>query len=162
MPWTVAQTHPNAAGVACANLHRQGFEYYNPMIKERVKLKHGVAWRSAQMFSNYLFVQIVDQWRALKLTNGISQLLMLEHEKPALIQDEYIISLRAKEGKDGLIVLNKSKFNKSNAVQVKSGPFAYQVGMFDGMSSRDRVFVLLSMLGTKRRVEIAEDNLVAV
>jgi len=132
------------------------------MISERVKLKHGFTWRTVQMFSNYLFVEIVDQWRALKSTNGISQLLMLEHEKPAIIQDEYIAKLRSQENKDGVIVLGKSKFKKYDSVQIKSGPFAYDVGVFDGLSSHDRVFVLLSFLGTQRRVEMREDNLILV
>lgn len=127
-----------------------------------MKLKHGMGWRKVQLFSNYLFVEIVDQWRAVKSTMGISQLLMVGDEKPAFVTDDYIKALQDKQGDDGLIVLGRSKFKNGNAVQVKSGPFAYEVGKFDGVSSRDRVFILLSMLGSQCRIEIKEDNLVAV
>lgn len=162
MFWAVAQTHPNAAGIACVNLHRQGFTYYNPLLKERYKSKRGLTYRTVQFFSNYIFVQIENQWRAVKSTKGILQLLTVENEKPAVVRDEFIADLKARENHEGLIVLGTSKFKTGNAVQIKSGPFAFQVGVFDGMSTRDRVFVLLSVLGTKRRVELLEDNLVAV
>jgi transcriptional antiterminator RfaH len=109
-----------------------------------------------------LFVEIIDQWRAVKSTRGILNLLMSEDEKPAVIEDSYITSLRARENKDGLIILGQSKFKNGNAVQIKAGPFAHAVGIFDGMGSRDRVYILLSMLGTKRRIEMSEGNLVAV
>lgn len=162
LPWSVAQTHPNAAAIACANLKRQGFSFYNPLIKERVKLKHGFTWRTAQMFSNYLFVEIVDQWRAVKSTIGISHVLMSESEKPGVMKDEFILGLKAKENSEGFIILGQSKFKQESKVQVKAGPFAYMTGKFDGLSSHDRVYVLLSMLGTERRIEMREDNLIAV
>lgn len=160
MFWAVAQTHPNAAGIACVNLTRQGFTHYNPKMKERIKGR--AAYRAVQLFSNYIFVAIENQWRAVRSTKGILDLLMLEHEKPAFVSDEYIAGLKAREDKDGLIVLKQSKFKHGEAVQVKHGAFAFQNGLFDCVSSHDRVFILLSMLGTQRRVELAEDNLVAV
>lgn len=132
------------------------------MIKERVVLKVGVTWRKAQLFSNYIFVDILDQWRAVKSTVGISNVLMQESEKPAVMPIEFITGLKAQEGPDGLIRVNKSKFEKGDAVQIKSGPFAYEFAKFDGLSSRDRVYVLMSMLGTERRFEVREDNLIAV
>jgi transcription antitermination factor NusG len=158
--WAVAQTHPNAAGIACVNLKRQGFTHYNPLMKERIKGR--ATFRSVQLFSNYIFVAIENQWRAVPSTKGILDLLMLEHEKPAFVSEDYITGLRAREDKDGLIVLGQSKFKHGSKVQVKAGPFAFQNGLFDGVSSHDRVFILLSMLGTQRRVELSEDNLVAV
>lgn len=162
MSWSVAQTHPNAANIACVNLQRQGFSFYNPKIKERAVLKRGIIFRTTQMFSNYIFVDIIDQWRAVKSTKGILNLLMSESEKPGVLSDEFILSLKLKENSDGLIVLKQSKFEKGISVQVKSGPFAYAVCKFDGLSSHDRVFVMMSMLGTQRRVEMREDNLIAV
>lgn len=87
---------------------------------------------------------------------------MLEHEKPAIVREEYLADIRAREDKNGFVVLSQSKFKRGSSVQIKSGPFAYQVGVFDGMSSHERVYILLSMLGTQRRIEILEDNLVAV
>jgi len=38
---------------------------------------------------------------------------------------------------------------------------AWEIGIYDGQSSRDRSFVLFSMLGSKRRVEFDEANLIA-
>lgn len=143
------------------NLQRQGFSFENFLIRERVALKRGIGWRTVQMFSNYIFVEIVDQWRAVKSTRGISNLLMTEGEKPGVVPDEFITSLRALCGEDGLIVLNQCKFKNGDEVQIKSGPFAYMVAKFDGLSSRDRVFVMLSVLGATRRIEMREDNLVA-
>lgn len=161
MAWSVVQSHPNASNIACAHLRRQGFTYYNPRYNERVKLKRGgISWRRTQLFSNYFFVCIADQWRAIKSTTGIANLLMAESEKPASIDDSFIDMLRSKEDPTtGLIILGKSKFNSGDVVQVKSGPFAFERGLFDCKRDDDRVYILLSMLGTQRRVEMLEDNL---
>lgn len=154
------QTHPFAARKAAVNLKRQAFEYYNPICDVRVKTARGTVVRQAQLFQDYMFVFVVDRWRALKSTLGVSQLLMADADTPATVSQEVIDNLRARE-ENGIFVIGKSRFRDGQQLLVQEGPFAWESVIFDGQSSRDRVFVLLSILGTQRRVEMPEDNLVA-
>jgi hypothetical protein len=43
-------------------------------------------------------------------------------------------------------------------VRVLHGPFANRVGLYAGMKPRERVAVLLTLLGGSRRVELADGD----
>lgn len=163
MPYAVIQTHPHAANVAVRNLRRQDFEYYDPRIEVRCSARRARAMVTrVQLFPDYLFVKIVDRWRALKSTYGVRCVLECERNKPALLSDVEIERLRMLEDfETGCIVLNKPKFEVGEKVQIEAGPFALASGLYDGQKDRERVFVLLNILGAKRRVEINERDLVA-
>lgn len=148
---------------ALVNLRRQGFEYYNPRCLERHKNSSGnVVRRPAQLFVDYVFVSVVDRWRSLMATIGVSQLLMSAGGRPAEISQEVIDALRSREDASGMVVMRASRFRKGDGVELTSGPFSKTVGLYDGQSSRDRAFVLLSLLGSSRRVSVNEADLAAI
>lgn len=159
MPYAVVQTHPNAANVVVRNLRRQEFEYYDPRIEVRVKPKRArPVVKRVQLFPDYLFVKIVDRWRALKSTTGVRELLMNDPETPALLPEVEIARLRAMENDAGCVVLRKPKFEIGDKVRVNAGPFEFAEGLYEGQRGNERVAVLLGSLG---RVVVAEDKLVA-
>lgn len=163
MPWSVVQTHHNAAGVAVEHLVRQGFEVYDPRYLAKRKLADGrPGVRAVQLFPNYIFVHIVDRWRAVMSTIGVAKLLMSGDEKPAQVPPEVIDAIRGRQDKAGYVVLGKSKFEPGDRVQIKEGAFAFMTGICESQRDGDRVAILLSMLGTQRRVLIREENLVSV
>jgi transcription antitermination factor NusG len=47
-------------------------------------------------------------------------------------------------------------FRSGDRVRVVRGPFEGHFGLYDGMAPHERIFVLLSMLGTQVRAEMAE------
>lgn len=171
MPWSVLQTFPGAAEgsydlsdppsalpVALRHLMWQGFKFYNPRIKQRV----GATWRACQLFKDYVFVDgAIDRWRALNSTRGVVGLLMVSCENPAIVPEDKIRSLMERHDARGFVVLNESRYKKGQRVQVRQGPAAWGEGVFDGQKDSERVFVLMTWLGCSRRVEVAEDNLVA-
>lgn len=162
MPWSVVQTHLNAARVAGDNLARQGFNFYNPRYARKVVSARGrVTDQIFQLFPDYLFVAVVDGWRSLKSTIGVRQVLMAESEKPGLLSDDVITELRAREGDDGLVVMS-SRFALGQRVEVKAGPFNFELGIYDGQKDEERVYVLMSLLGAQRRLIMKERDLIAV
>ena len=162
MPWSVVQTRNNAAGIVTKNLQRQGFGYYNPMTGRRRVHRGQVMLRRVQLFPNYLFVLVENRWRAMCSTFGVAQLLMAEPERPAVIADNYIEELKAMEDQETeLVMLGSKNFALGQKVEVKSGPFALCVGLYDGQSDHDRVYVLLNLLGAQRRVQLDRRNLIA-
>lgn len=163
MAWSVIQTQVNAASVAVANLRQQGFAYYNPLVSERVIRKRGgVGWRRVQLFKDYLFVEINDRWRSLLSTRGVSRLLMERPELPARVSGEVIKQLRARENEHGLVHVGRGdKFHLGQSVFVAGGPFKDTAAIYDGQSTQDRAFVLLSLLGKVNRMEVHEGFLTA-
>ena len=74
---------------------------------------------------------------------------------PAAVPDTVVTSLKAREV-NGLIELPPPpRFQRGDRVRVLHGPLAGQVGLFAGMKPRERVAVLLTLLGSSRRVELA-------
>jgi transcriptional antiterminator RfaH len=70
---------------------------------------------------------------------------------------EVIADLKGRET-GGLIDLPKPpKFRPGDRLRVIHGPFAGHVGLYAGMKPRERVEVLLAILGGSQRVTLAAD-----
>lgn len=150
MFWSVVQSQPACEHRAITHIERQGFTLYAPKEKivriSRGKKVHTWRW----LFPRYLFVWIEDQWQRLFSTIGVSTVLM-NGENPARLPEHWISDLKAREH-HGLIELKRERFRKGQDVQVTGGLFAGQHGIYQGMTSRQREIILLSVLG---RVELA-------
>jgi transcription antitermination factor NusG len=51
---------------------------------------------------------------------------------------------------------------QGDTVRVLQGPFAGRLALYGGMRPRDRVLVLLQLLGAQQRVELGRDDIEAV
>jgi transcription antitermination factor NusG len=81
---------------------------------------------------------------------------------PRQIAASVIDELKGREDRKGLVQLApKPKFLDGTPVKTNSGPFAGYPMIYDGMTSRDRVNVLIELLGRKVSVELEEKLLVA-
>ena len=77
---------------------------------------------------------------------------------PAAVPAAVIADLRGRET-GGLIDLPRPpKFHPGDRLRVTSGPFAGHVGLYAGMKPRERVEVLLAILGGSQRVTLAADT----
>jgi transcription antitermination factor NusG len=68
-----------------------------------------------------------------------------------------IDELRRRE-RNGLVELPKPppRFKQGDPVKVTKGAFSGHLALFDGMTSHERVIVLLRLLGSQQRVELPE------
>lgn len=152
--WFVVQTQPNSERRAAAHLARQGFEVYFPRYLKRRSHAGKVDMVAAPLFPRYLFVAIdlvTQQWRAIRSTVGVAQLVCYG-DRPAALADDIIADLRRREDGHGLVQLNGSAFKPGEKVRVVVGAFADHLGMFESMGDSERVAVLLDLLGRKVRV----------
>lgn len=152
----------SAPRVAERHLTLRGFRFYNPLISKSNSTGQSVG----QLFPGYMFVWIVDRWRQLRSTPGIRDLLYVHNPVgeaiPARVPDHVVDRLIASQDDRGLVVLEeRRRFELGQKVQVASGPLALEYGLYDGQRDRDRVFVLMNLLGQVCRTEVREDNLVA-
>jgi transcriptional antiterminator RfaH len=152
--WACAQIDRRHERWALHCLALSGLVVYQPrIIKSRSE--------SEPLFANYLFVAVEMQWHLIRWSPGVLKLLM-SGEEPARVPDRLIAELRAREGRDGLVRLPKSgrpnnnngaKFQIGDTVRIAHGAFSGFHGLVEGMKGRERVEILLQLLG---RVEIAE------
>jgi transcriptional antiterminator RfaH len=110
-----------------------------------------------------VFVRIdiaTQRWRSVQSTFGVSR-LVLNGSDPAPLAQQVISGLKAREDSSGYVQLDqRPKFALGAKVRVLAGVFAENLGLFDGTADRDRVAILLDLLGRKVRVSI-EAELVA-
>jgi transcription antitermination factor NusG len=80
--------------------------------------------------------------------------LLRSGDKPAKVPDHIINEIRGRE-RNGLIRLpQRQRWQRGDRVRIGKGIFLGQIGLFDGMSARERVFVLLNLFGRQTRAQI--------
>jgi transcriptional antiterminator RfaH len=155
--WYVVQTQINAELKAARNLLRQGFEIYLPRYMKRRSHARKIEKVPSPLFPRYMFVQVdlaTQRWRSIQSTFGVSH-LVLQGSGPARVAPEVINSLKAREDEGGYVRLDqRPKFALGEKVRVLAGVFAENLGLFDGMADRERIAILLDLLGRKVRVSI--------
>jgi transcriptional antiterminator RfaH len=162
--WYAVQTQPNAEMKALAHLVRQGFEVYLPRFMKRRRHAGRVEHVSKALFPGYLFVAIdiaTQRWRCVNSTVGVRK-LVCNGETPAIVNGKIIESLITQQDEHGFINLDsRPRFAAGDAVRVIDGVFSRVLGIYEGMTDRERVGILLDILGRKVRVQMDIDSLVA-
>lgn len=145
--WGVAVTRPNYERFVANHLTQQCVETYLPRFKQDGK--------EQILFTRYLFVRLENSWHLVLRTLGVVDLLR-NGLKPATVSDSVIDELRAREDRKGFVQL-PTRLLIGTRVRVLHGPFAGQLGLYRGMTSKQRESVLLSVLGCK--LDLAVGNL---
>jgi transcriptional antiterminator RfaH len=147
--WAAVQLQPRRAHLALHFLEQAGFQTYSPRVREqRVRRGRKVEVLSA-LFPGYTFLKIVLQWHAARWAPGVVRLVM-DGERPAQVPECVITELRQRE-RNGIVELQRPpRFKLGDQVKVTSGAFCNQLGLYAGMAGRDRVVVLLRLLGGAR------------
>lgn len=162
--WYVVQSQANSEARAARNLVRQGFEIYLPRYLKHRSHARKIEKVAAPLFPRYLFVRVnmgTQRWRSIQSTYGVS-CLVSNGGDPAPVAQEVLHVLRTREGEDGLIQMDqRPSFTPGQQVRVLTGAFADIVGLFDGLGDRERVAILLDLLGQKVRISIDADLIAA-
>ena len=162
--WYVAQTHPRAEGKAAVHLQRQGFSVYVPRYLKRRRHARRVESVPAPFFPRYLFVSVdmaTQRWRSIQSTFGVSQ-LVCNGDVPAVVDDRIVDSLKQRENDLGFIQLDeRPRFRPGDEIRVLEGAFSACLGLFEGVADRERVAILLDLLGRKVRVVLDAEMVAA-
>jgi transcriptional antiterminator RfaH len=159
--WTAARVMPRRERLALHCLKLSGFETYVPRIKDRRIIRGRKVNEIAPLFPNYIFILIELQWHAARFALGVASLIM-DGERPARVPDNVIAELHDREH-NGAIKLPPppqpiAPFIAGDELRIRSGPFTGLHGLYAGMAPRERIFVLLRMLGGERAVELAQGD----
>jgi transcriptional antiterminator RfaH len=159
--WAACRLRPHRESVALHWLALKGFESYCPHIRDfQIRYGRRIEHRPA-LFPGYAFVLIRLQWSTVGSTPGVSGLIM-NGSGPAKVPDRVIDEIRQREV-DGLIELPKrSPPVRGDPVRILRGPFIGRLAIFADMKPRERVEILLQLLGSEQRVELPRDSIEAV
>jgi len=161
--WFVVHTHPRAELKATYHLARQGFESYLPRYLKRRRHARRIETVAAPLFPRYLFVAVdmtVQRWRSIYSTIGVAR-LVCNGDDPAAVPDGVVEALKTREDVNGFIKLDyRPPFRAGDKIRVLDGAFSSCLGLFEGMAERERIAILLDLLGRKVRV-ILDADLVA-
>lgn len=158
--WYVAHTKAGAERLAEGNLERQGFHVYLPRAQLRKRSARGSGVVTVPLFPRYIFIRLDLEnapWRAVNSTYGVSRLVSFG-ERPAPVDDAVIAEIRAREREDGIVPLvDTVSLTPGEKVEITHGAFSDQTGIFQCRSDKERVTVLLSLLGRDLSVTLESD-----
>jgi len=158
--WSVVTTRPNCEMMAVRGLLRQGIASYLPRFRHHTRPD-----KTVPLFPSYLFVDQFENWRAVLDIRGVGTVITDK------LPEREIIRIREQEDETGCIKL-PDPFAAGTPVHVTRSRFLGRKrltsfveptmlsGITDGMSGKDRVFVLLRFLGRLVRVPVPKVDLV--
>ena len=156
MYWACAQLKTHRERLALHCLALAGFTTYLPRL--RVRRTTPARKVPPALFPGYAFVLIELQWHSATKAPGVIR-LVLDGTRPAKVPDKVIDDLKKRE-RGGLIELPAPPgFRRGDRVRITRGILTGQAGLYEGMAARDRVQVLLQLLG---RVELPKGDVVSV
>jgi transcriptional antiterminator RfaH len=143
--WWVIQVEAQREPMVRLLLMRHGFETYLPRIKLRSRI--------SLLFPTYLFVRVAERFYPILWTPHVIRVLM-SGDKPAYLKEEIITSIRKREVGGFVKLPIPRRLKPGQKVQIINGSFQGQIGLYEGMSGRDRERVLLELLGRQVPIEI--------
>lgn len=154
--WYLLYTKPRAETVARTNLERQGYGVYLPLVRQpRKRLGRRVSV-IGPLFPRYLFIRLdteTDNWAPIRSTLGVVSVVRFG-QLPAAVPDPLIADLRRREDEEGVQVLPAERYERGARVRITSGSLTGYEAIFLGRTGKDRVQVLLEVLGRHTRTVV--------
>lgn len=155
--WYCVKTKPKQEGLATRLLRGElGLEVFCPKIRFKRARATGLAWVNEAMFPGYLFVRFVYPalHRRVAATSGVARTLSFGG-RPCVLDEQIIEDLR-KHVADGETVEIASEIKEGEEVKVVEGPFlGVRALVTRVMPGRERVAILLNLLGQEREIEVS-------
>jgi transcriptional antiterminator RfaH len=161
--WYAVNTQPYQEARADENLRRQGFQAWLPRFRRVRKHARRIDHVLAPLFPGYLFVRLdaeTERWRSINGTYGVIRLLC-NGDVPLAVPDGLVEEIMQRRDESGLVVLPPRLLAVGETVKVAFGGFAELEGLVQEMPRRDRVILLLNLLGRKVRASVPLTDLAA-
>ena len=154
--WLVATYKINEVRRVESNLLNQEFDFYLPKITTK---KINSNPKVEVLFPGYIFVNTsLENYSALKYTMGIRKIIKFG-DNISCISDEEIEAMQMAEETSKIDPV-ASQIQIGQDVMIAKGSLTGSIVKVCSLSSKERVDVLLSFLGSMRRVSIPEKDLI--
>jgi transcriptional antiterminator RfaH len=155
----VVNVHPHREHFAIENLERQEYETYCPMMRKRVRHARKTKDVLRPLFPGYVFVRFISdqqRWRPILSTYGVRTLVRFG-DQLSFIDDGFIGALRRREV-EGAIVKPETPYQVGQSVKLTTGGFDGVVAQIINIDEKNRLTVLLDLLGRIVKVKVAADG----
>jgi transcriptional antiterminator RfaH len=157
--WCVVNTLPHQESRAEMNLLRQGFRAWLPVTRRVRRHARKVDVVRAPLFPGYLFVELDlerDGWSPINGTYGVRRLLVRD-ARPETLPGRFVADLQRAIGRDGICMPEpKCDGLMSGArVRITWGPFADCIATILDLAPKERVLLLLELLGGNVKTTIS-------
>jgi transcription elongation factor/antiterminator RfaH len=163
--WHVMYTKPNKETLVDSQLEDRGLETYFPYLRIERGYSRGI--RYEPFFPHYLFffadLSSTEAY-GVQWLPGVRKLVHVGN-RPATVPQAVIDALHKRLDPFAEKAISKSEwlFKPGQKVEITSGPFEGFEAIFQkGLNGRDRVQVLLQLVGTWTRTEMDANQLKAV
>lgn len=157
--WYLLVTKPRGEEKAQRNLENQDYRAWLPRIRERKRVGGGYRNVVAPMFPRYLFVRLeagVEDWGPIRSTPGVSGLVRFGMWPPP-VPDALVVGLMRTMDSTGVCDLSRPAVQPGERVRVLEGAMAGYEGVCQARNGRERVTILLDIVGRQTPVTLAED-----
>ncbi len=154
--WYLIHTKPRQEQTARRNLERQGYRVYLPLARAYRRREGRRVASIGALFPRYLFVELnlgADNVAPIRSTPGVSALVRFGQE-PARVPAGFIASLRDREDADGVHEWAAREIPAGARVRIADGRLQGYEAIFLARSGRERVSVMLDILGRKVRASV--------
>lgn len=155
--WFCVRSQPKREHIAAANLCRlKDLEIFNPRLRSRKLTVRGPVWMTESLFPNYLFARFSFETRLddVKYTPGVSHVVHFGHRYPTV--PEYLVKdLRQNFGEEELQLSTNVPEQGDQVTVTDRAFFGLQATVLRVMPARQRVQVLLEMLGRTTMAELS-------
>lgn len=160
--WFCLKTQPKHEKLAARFLRAQaGLEVFCPVLRFQRVTVSGKKWFEEALFPGYIFARFPyrTHFRLVASSMGVAKIVSFGGE-PAVVAGEVIAELR-QFARDNEVVEIASEILPGDEVTVLDGPFkGLRAVVTRVMPAKDRVAVLLDLLGTQREVEVTVGRVV--
>lgn len=153
--WIALYTKANQEKTAITNIERQGFDAYCPMIERIRKHARKIDMVRRPLFPSYVFVRLDEQkfqWRLLLSTIGVQSVIRFNN-RLGFMPDGLIDELREYEEHNILRQKMALKVKPGMKVKMLDGPFQNLIAKVLSLPEKDRVWLLLEIMGSEVRVQ---------
>ncbi|HJQ69034.1 MAG TPA: transcription termination/antitermination NusG family protein [Blastocatellia bacterium] len=154
--WYAIQTKPHQEDQAAFNIRRLGVDVLLPKIKQhKLTLGHNKQVIKP-LFPRYLFARFSPSphLHSIKYARGVNR-VVCAGDMPVPLDEEIILSIRSRLGKDGIVDKSPSALRNGDPVVINDGPFQGLAGVFErDFSDGERAVILLKMVEYQVRVFI--------
>ena len=154
--WLCLRSHPRQEHLAVAHLRKaEEIEVFFPRLRFKKATRRGAQWFTEALFPNYLFARFDTKKHLsrVKHTPGVSTVVQFG-KTCAVVPDFVILELKKSLGEEELKVL-PDQIDPGDIVVVTNGLFkGLHATVTDILPSKERVKILLNLLGRLNEVEI--------
>jgi transcriptional antiterminator RfaH len=160
--WAVARLQPRHENAGLVHLKLNGYEIYYPRIRER-RIRHGrrVELRPPLFWGYCFFLVENGVWYTARWAIGVCGVIM-DGVTPGRVPDAVIDELKAREHNGAINLPRRDGFEPGDQVRILQGPFGGHLAIYADMRPKERVEVLLQLLGSLQKVELPRASIEAV